>query len=381
MANNQRIAYKIEIIKTLYHFDEPMLFVGKVGLLSALFLKTDEFDEGSEYVSCYIDKDVIEALQDGRISIRGAFEAQKELFLVKADFSYGVFEEKLVSKDELDSTRRLPKPGVGILPRLGECPDVLQEKDAILSVYFKGDQLGRESIRYSTLMSMLWSVQQFARNVIAPPQLRGLRSSTFDFTVGDPALGSLMISIKEPQFNLSKLRQSSSRRSITRDELRDGVQRHTDLLFSEIEGLIERPGTTSASPSDDTYEGLKALLPTDVTPYQSVTFSAHAIDGFRRISINQEKAEAVRAVHEKGLNTTAEKVGRIIEINASSNTILLRSSLGRVTTCAFPHEMFRNLREDANFKIGSEMALYGDFFERTRRDYLFVRAVRLLAAS
>ncbi|WP_144224191.1 hypothetical protein [Mesorhizobium amorphae] len=189
--------YKLSDIEHLYSFDEPVLFIARVGFLPAIFLKLQDIGERGEFISCYIQEEYIDGLKDGRISIRGVFEAQKDAHIVECDEYLNVYAEKCLLRSEIPESM-LPRPNTGLYLRHGECPDVLQEKDALLSIYFRGVELNREHILYSTLMSLLSSVQSLARNVIAPPELRGLRHSTFDFLVGDPALGSLMISIKKP---------------------------------------------------------------------------------------------------------------------------------------------------------------------------------------
>jgi hypothetical protein len=376
------LASKIEIIETLYHFDGPVLFVGKAGLLQAIFLKTDESDDSEEFVSCYVDTRHVNALKDGRISIRGVFEAQKDIFVVQINSKLEVILAEKMEIERLNYSKRLPKPGAGLFPRMGDCPDVLQEEGALLSVYFKGDELSRGRIPYSTLMSLLGTVQQFARNVVAPPELRNLRSSTFDFMVADPALGSLMISIMEPRYNLGKLRQGGSRRSITPEEIRSGVQRHKNELFVEMEDLIQSSGRALEGGGEDTYQSLKDLLPSDHTPYQSVTFSTSAAEGIKRISIDTDRAEAVRAVHDKGSQFYGPRAGVITEINSGSSTFLLKSpKAGRVTTCLAGNELFETLRARKEFRIGARAKVTGDLTKRPRRDFMWVRRVDELEAN
>lgn len=372
--------YKIDITETLYQFDEPVLFVGRVGLLSALFLKTDESEEGHEFVSCYIDKEHIEALRDGRISIRGAFEAQKDIFLVHTGFDYGVRREERVEKDALEATRRLPRPGAGILPRMGECPDVLQEKDALLTVYFRGAHLNRTAIEYSSLISMLSKVQSLARNVLAPPQLRGLRNATFDFLVGDPALGSLMISIKSPTVHLGRLRRAKERRNITYADVASGVQQSTDQFVEGLEDLVRLSGSKSSAvdDEDEIFASLHDLLPSESTPYSNVMFSTEHGGRMRRVAITRERADQLRQERDQPDGSQVRRSGVIIEINAASRTLLLRSRIGNVSTCVFDRDQFESLRRNVDFKIGSRMQVAGELTARVRRDKLRVESVLLL---
>lgn len=365
--------YKIEISKTLYYFDEPILFVAKVGILNCLFLKTDDLEEGREFLSCYVDENNLAGLLDGRLSVRGAFEAQKDNFLVVSNGSYHVISERKAEPSEL--LERLPEPNVGVFEHLGECPDVLQEKDAFLSIYFRGSQLRSDHIKYSTLMRLLGSVQGLARNVVVPPALRGFKASTFDFLVGDPALGSLMVSIKEPTFNLQRVRQAQHNQNLTREQLELGVSRHKDAFFSGVKGLFDdaTDGHGGGELLDsEVFEGIKEFLPSDETPYSNVTLSTQDGGKLRRISISKERADAVRARFKSSNSAKVTRSGVVVEINAASATLLLRTASGAIVTCAFDRDSFSQLRRQESFKIGAQVKLTGDLVERTRRDYLTV---------
>ncbi|OOG71546.1 hypothetical protein B0E45_10895 [Sinorhizobium sp. A49] len=371
--------YKIRIERTLYQFDEPILFTARVGMLNALFVRTDYTEDGHEFLSCYIDDKHLDGLLEGRLSVRGAFEAQSDNFLVYANDAYEVSKELTVTGDELKG--RLPDPNVGVFEHLGECPDVLQEKNAFLAVYFRGENLRRDAIPYSTLMKLLGTVQVFARNVLVPPSLRGHKASTLDFLVGDPALGSLMIAIKEPTFNLSRLRHAQNDKNLTREGLKDGASNHKDEFFAEVQELVESPQNFRAAHIDDeedVFESIKHLLPSDDTPYSNLTFSTQDGNSLKRISIDRDRADRVRASYSNANSVRSRRSGTIVEINASSATLLLRSPGGAITTSSFTREAFDAMRRNIDFKIGARLIVDGDLIERPRRDYLTVQNVASL---
>lgn len=368
--------YKIRIEKTLYSFDEPILFTARVGMLRALFVRTDYTEEGHEFLSCYIDDNHLDGLLEGRLSVRGAFEAQSDNFLVYANDAYEVSREAKLTGDELE--QRLPDPNVGIFEHLGDCPDVLQEKDAFLAIYFRGENLRRDHIPFSTLMSLLGTVQAFAKNVLVPPSLRGYKASTLDFLVGDPALGSLMIAIKEPKFNVSRIRHTKNDQSLTRERLHDGASHHKNEFFEEVRELVESPSNFRAShpdEEDEIFESIRHLLPSDETPYSNLTLSTQDGTSLRRISIDRDRADKVRATYSNSNGVESRRSGLVVEINASSGTLLLRASGGAITTSTFTREMFSALRKLPDFRIGAKIVLEGQLYERPRRDYMIVEKI------
>lgn len=365
--------YKINIERTLYSFDEPILFTARVGMLRALFMRTDLTVDGHEFLSCYIDDNHLDGLLEGRLSVRGAFEVQSDNFLVYANDAYEVSKEAKLTGEELEA--RLPDANQGIFEHLGECPDVLQEKDAFLAIYFRGENLRRDHIAFSTLMKLLGTVQVFARNVLVPPSLRGHQASTLDFLVADPALGSLMIAIKEPKFNLHRLRQAQNDQSLTRERLEDGASHQKDEFFEDVKELVNSPHkyrATHIDDEEDIFKSLKHLLPSDETPYSNITLSTQDGSSIKRISIDRDRADYVRASYSNSNSVRSRRSGVIVEINASSGTLLLRAGGGAITTSSFTREAFAQLRRMQDFRIGAEIVLEGELIERPRRDFLAV---------
>lgn len=369
--------YTISNLVNLYEYEEPVLFISKVGFLQAIFLKIDEQADLGEFLSCYIDDEHVLALKEGRISIRGVFETQKNIHIVKIDHSMKVLEEEPISISILEE-HQLPERNVGLLPRFGFCPDVMEEKDSLLTVYFSGGQLNRDAIPYSTLMGLLSGVQSLAKNAILPPSLRGLRNSTLDFLVGDPALGSLMISIKRPTFKLGSLRKSEERKDITANDVNFGVRNNKDIFFESVEDLFSAEHQTVDS-DIELYSNLKSILPDAEGSFSNVTLSTSVNGISKRINIDVGNASRVSAKFEDQSGLNVNRTGTIVEINASSGTLLLKSLLGVVTTCKFPKPLYENLTLEPDFKIGSKLDLRGDVYERARRDYMNVdRVIRLL---
>lgn len=369
--------YSLTSITDLYNYEEPVLFLSKVGFLQAIFLKIGQDEEVGLFLSCYIDEPHVDALLDGRVSIRGVFEAQKNIFLVHIDEDLNVISEQPSSIDEILESR-LPRANVGLLPRFGVCPDVIEEKDSLLTVYFNGGVLRRDSIPYSTLMELLSAVRSMAKNVIVPPQLRGLKSSTFDFLVGDPALGSLMISIKKPTVSLGALRKNEERKNITFQDVYAGVSYSKDMFFENVEELFSEDHK-KAEEDTELYSNIRSILPGDESAFSNVTLSTNVNGQTKRISIDKRSADRIRDRYEERAGVNVVRAGTIIEINAASQTILLKSFLNVITTCYFPKENYDIVAPDANFKIGSSMVLQGDVTERPRRDYMVVaRVVQLL---
>ncbi|WP_144224189.1 hypothetical protein [Mesorhizobium amorphae] len=156
---------------------------------------------------------------------------------------------------------------------------------------------------------------------------------------------------------------------MTIDDVQKGVARNRDEFFHEVEALLS---PQSAEVGDEIYLGIRPLLPGPESPFSSVTFSSTQSGAVRRISIDQQKADQVRKIHEKSTDKPVVVAGSVIEINASSKTALVRSPLGGVTTCAFDAEKFKDLMGTGLFRIGSKIKVSGLRYERVRRDYLSV---------
>lgn len=199
--------------------------------------------------------------------------------------------------------------------------------------------------------------------------------SVWKKTIGyltNPHVDTSVKARKEPTANLGKLRQSQDRKNITLEDVRVGVSRNKDEFFDGMDELLGHTVTTNAALSDELYIGVQHLLPSDDTPFSVVTFSTRDGSGFRRISINKDRADGVRLARER-TKANARRSGRIVEINSASQTLLLKSRTSTITTCAFDKASFEQLAADASFKIGAKLEVSGDLYERVRRDFLVVR--------
>ena len=58
--------------EVLYEMDGPVFFVATVGLSNYFFFKKAELEESDLFLACVAELAKVEALKEGRLSIRGA---------------------------------------------------------------------------------------------------------------------------------------------------------------------------------------------------------------------------------------------------------------------------------------------------------------------
>lgn len=69
----------LQPVDVLYEFDEPLIFRAEIGLTDYLLNKVSGKNGKSIYLACETNGEVVDALKEGRLSVRGAFTAQKYL--------------------------------------------------------------------------------------------------------------------------------------------------------------------------------------------------------------------------------------------------------------------------------------------------------------
>jgi len=361
-------------MKVLYHFDGPMLFTATMGFSNMLFFKFDEIEGNDLFLATVTDEKIVDALERGALSVRGALGFE-DCFVVETTVEGQIQKYWPTSISQLDE-EMLPEFGVGLDPSASWVVDAIEQLDSYFSVRFSGDGLSRDTIAFRTFMTLMDSVYEAARGVLAPTGLEKARSSVFDFNIKEPVFGSLIVTIDEPSANLEKVKKYMNRKDVTNDDLMRGFEQSRDSLFDGLAGLAEAdPAHLDVQQNAARYALIKKLvelLPNEDSSFTKVEFNSFSSAGVRHVQIEKEKATALREEHVQASQSTEEFLGTITIINDKSATFVVMAEFGREVTCRLSRSLFETLQEDERFGTKALVRIYGSYSRRPRRDEISV---------
>lgn len=361
--------------ETLYSFDGPLLFTANMGFSNLLFSKFDEIEDRDLFLAVPTDDKIVDALRRGLLSVRGAL-GYDICFMVETDTNGRVHRYWQTHIDHLDQ-EMLPEYGIGLDPSVSWVVDTVEQVDSFFSIRFSGDGLTRDKIAFRTFMTLMESVYEAARGVLAPTGLEKARSTVFDFNIKEPVFGSLIITIDEPSVDLIRVNKYLDRKDLTEADLYRGFELSRDRLFDGLTDLVDAdPTQLDAQQSAARYGLIKKLvdlLPDEDTSFSKVEFNSFSASGVKHIEIEREKASALRDEHRQATLTIQEFRGVITIINDKSATFVVKADFGREVTCHLSRLLFERLQEDGRFRSKSVISVYGELNTRQRRDELFVK--------
>jgi hypothetical protein len=195
-------ALSIEPIEILYSYDGPAIFTARVGFFDALFYKFDEFDDSDFFLVVPIGKETLASLREGTLSLRGALESDNA-WVIETHRDLSILRWWSIS-NSMFPAKRLPTRRTGIRPGLGSVADSLEAANALFSLSFQGDSLGRTGMPLGAFRSLVDNAHDAARRILIPHVLAGTRSATLDFQIAEPKFSSLVLALKEPLIDLTK---------------------------------------------------------------------------------------------------------------------------------------------------------------------------------
>jgi hypothetical protein len=368
-------------VRTLYHFDTPLMFRARIGLSDVICYKLEEIGENDLYLACATDDAHVEALIAGRISLRGALDRDRYWILEANNFSS--LRAWNVSRRELPEDF-LPEPRVGLFARFGEVPDSLEQADAFLAFKFTGPGLVRDRISFRQFKQLVDTVHDTIHKLLTPPSLSGSRTGNlFDFTIGQPQLASLLIAVQEPTVNAEAI---ARRQRVPIDGvasgIREGIAAGRDEFISKVVEMNALSGSNAGYRSfiEDNYEIASALLelaPTEDSAHDAVEFTAPGLSGpevsvvvDRSVSLNLRQAFQDVSYFSRTIT------GRIFLVNARGRTFVLESEDGRQVTCSLDRDTFDELQGTGDIVIGKRVTVSGAYSPRTYRAWLSVEQAR-----
>lgn len=359
--------------RILYEFDEPLIFTARMGLSELLFLKVSEIDGRNIYLATHVYQHVLEAVNRGTLSLRGAMESGP-CFVVEMENVNKVAKYWECRPDEIPEDF-LPERGVGLIPGAEWVADTFEQIDAFFSVRFSGQELKRDTMSFQTFKNIVDNVYDTARRMFAPVGLEKAKSATFDFRIHEPIFGSLIITIDNPEFNLKYIRRHLERPNITKGQVNEDFSARKNDFFRDI-GLVvglARNAELSVTEADEHIDVLGSvigLLPGEGTKFTKVEFNGEASGVRRTVVIEEVTANRLRLAHELASGAQREITGKIKIINANSNTFVVEDDSARQLTCHLDADKFDILLRINQFRSPARVKVVGRYYRRARRDYM-----------
>ncbi len=359
--------------RILYEFEEPLIFTARLGFAELLFLKVSEIESEALYLATSIYPHILDAVESGSLSLRGAMQSGP-CFIVQMADSSRVLRYWDCNPDDVPE-QFLPKRGVGLTPGMGWVADTYEQIDAFFSVRFSGETLSRETMSFQTFKNLIDNVYESVRRMFAPSGLEKAKSATFDFRIYEPEFGSLIVNIENLELNPKNIRRHLKNKDVDIDDVRAGFVNKKDEFFREMEAVTEiaRARELSNSDADEHFGVLKkvmGLLPGESTEFDKIEFSGAAGAKRQTIIIEGTTASRLRRAHDAASGVQKSLIGAIIITNSNSNTFVVRLDGGRQLTCHLQGDKFKILMADIRFRSESRVNVYGRLYRRSQRDYM-----------
>lgn len=369
----------LQVLETLYYFDEPLIFVARFGIFKAIFSKIDEQGDWSLYAAGTVSDRAIQALKDGRLSVLGAL--MMEPCFVVAARNLAVSRYWQCPARDLPF-KMLPKSGVALLASAPAVPDRMLEETAYLSVRFSGEKLARRSMAFSAFKGLVDGFYEAARKMLAPPKLQYAKSATFDFDIFEPAFGSLVIEIEKPKIDIKNAKRHLKDSNLTDESVRAIFDNQKDMFLEDMSLLVSSATSRDLTDKEagdnfDVLNTIKGIVPSDETIFSNVELSSGSGSNYFYVNINEKTGERLRKAYVSAATRHRDIVGHITIVNSKQNTFVIDTGV-REITCFLDSERFELLEKDARFRGGTRVAVSGGFTSRSVRDMLTIEDIQLL---
>lgn len=368
-----------------YEFDEPVLFRTTIGITNFVFLKVGETVAENRYLVATPSQQALEAMAESRLSVWGLFDSS---FYAVMDVARNGQLSRYWRTEYTDlPAKLLPKRGVGVAPGLEWVPDTIDQSEAFFAVRFSGERLSQGRMTFQTLKKLTTEFYDAIRLIIAPLGLENAKSGTYDFPVGEPAFGSLILALEEPNINIGAVRKHLDDENLNEEDIRAQFFQQNLEFFNRLGALKEaaQDGELEGELANANFQILKLLqdiTPNDSVPFDQVEFSANINGQMHYISIGQETGARFKRAYTNANGRQKTVIGIIEIINNKSKTFVIRVDGERQVTCNVLAAFFVELAGQDDFKNGATIRVTGRYFRRKWRDSLDVEAMpEILAAA
>ncbi len=369
----------LSVSQTLYEFDEPLIFSGMLGPVKCLFIKANQVENYGIYLGCEVSEKDLDHLKSGRVSVFGLLD-ETQFWIVSSDP-----QSADVAYWRVDHARvppaYFPKPGVGLYHWHGVVPDSVMQAESLLSLKFRGPSLKHSGMPLGKLKALVDQSHKSIRNLLTPLSLLNTRSSTFDVEVAPLRFASLVISARKPVLNNAAIRRNRPDVDLTTIE-GEFFQRSTEIS-KKLGELASIRGTPSfdkqyATENFSFLNAVADLLPHEDGFLSSTEINAQGANGVEVLRFDKDEASQLRGAIDEASKSTVAEVGTIGGYIEKSQTVRLRSLRGKEVTCHFRVGEYERLTNDARFRKGASIKMFGELTIRPKVDYMNVRDYELL---
>lgn len=365
----------IVITEMLYEFDAPVIFRARVGFNDFLFAKRDEGEELDFYFAVETSDQIIRALREGRLSLRGALY-QKEAWIIESDLNTVSGFQHL---NEAALINFLPAKNVGLLSRFGIVPDTVEQADAFISFRFLGSSVQNGRVSLTVLQEKVNQFSDFVKRALTPPTLNNGRDYRFfDVQMAEPRFSSLVLAAKKPEFDNPSLARSPRLRDVSPEALAREASSQGEIFWHSLEfatAQIARTGRLSddfINRESDFLHNLEGLLPSVEEGLDRVEITFNGGVGLQTVLIDRNIGEQISDAQDRLRRAQTRTLnGVIMEVNGEAKTFIIKDLTQRQTTCAIPYATFDRLDDRGDLRRGRQISITGEFTKRTRRDYIW----------
>lgn len=364
----------------LFEFDGPMIFTSSFGAFKAFFSRIDEEDGLHRYAVGTVSDEVMAGIKAGELSVRAALLSEP-CFLMDLD---GLVVQRYcrvpVAEMPLDM---LPASGFTIIPGEVNAPDSLAQRNAYFSVRFSGEKIASDKMMFSLFKGLVDRVYDSSRKLLAPLIMENAKSATYDYPIGPPVFGSLVLNLEPPTLAPGNVKRHLKRTDLDVNLMREIFDESRDEFFDEMDDLVEEASEqdmsiASAEKHIRLLGHLQEIIPHEESDFSKVEFHASVGGQLRTVVVSEKVGERLKRAHYAAVGDKLTFSGHITIINDKRGTFVMERDTGRELTCNLGDDDFALLEADPRFKGKAKVIVIGNFYKRSRRDYIAVETVTLV---
>jgi hypothetical protein len=374
-SNIPAIATDLTSSRTLYYYDGPQLFLGWFGFIEALFVKVEDLEDTCIWLASPANPRLIDLIVQNSVSVRAAFYAPTQ-WIVQTDQNLRVQKFWICEAHEIPE-EMLPTSGAALAEHNLIVPDSIDQVESFFAINFRGGDLKREGMNFSTFRSLVDNSYDAARRILSPISLLGSKSATFDFRVREPVFSSFLIALEEPLINIPSIRRKTN---LNITDIKEQFAEQKYSFFNEMSSVVKdaEDGKLNANSVEDRFvllDTIQHLIPSEENSLISVMFTANSSDRTLNVFVDEKIGLVLHRVFKEAERRPIREIGRVEIINSRQSSFVMLSIRGRQVTCYLQSEWFNTLAKDEKFRNGCQISVSGLLKRRSRRDELIADAI------